>query len=205
MFGRVISGDNVQEQGAANNSQAVEHNNGNSPAGAAMVVEPDQEYSDHDAPLELIAPPERSSSDTFTTSSSLSDASQEGDNKQPVDVDMDDVVVEGSPTPLAGVGSGPHLNQHPLAHYQQHLQEQHRAARMERMDSSDDSDSGDARATTSQNSSRDWGWFEDVHQSGQITPTGSLTNRKPVGKDRSGSKSKNKHIRLDAKDGTIHS
>lgn len=225
---RVISGDNVQDQGLDKNEETEERaqsniQNSSGPAPiSAMVVEPDpdQEYhydsndnSNHDAPLDLIDPhSDRNASDNFTTSSSLSDASQEGDNKNEshqVDVYMEDVLVEGSPTPLAGVGSGPHLHQHPPAHYQQHLQQQqhYRITRLQRMDSSDGSDSGSARATTSQNSSRDWGWFEDVHQSGQLTPTGSLTNRNRSsggGKDKSNPKSRGKPmlVRMDPKDET---
>lgn len=220
---RVISGDNVQDEHQQqrqeqhmNVEQPQQGANSNSPmAVEPPLVEPDHDqysqYSNnHDAPFNLIAPPNRNSSDTFTTSSSLSDASQEGDNKdqtQQVDVCMEDILVgvEGSPTPLAGVGSGPHLNQHPPTHYQQHLHEQHHAKGLQRMDSSDGSDSGSARATTSQNSSRGgWGWFEDVHQSGQLTPTGSLTNRtkSTTGGKEKGSSKKHNMRSMDPKDET---
>ncbi|CAB9510115.1 expressed unknown protein [Seminavis robusta] len=187
---RVISDQNVQEnagdeqqqQTAETGDNANNSHNYGSPSQPAAMIEPDNdptEYSDHDAPLDLISPPNRNvSDDAFTTSSSLSDASEGNKSQNLVDVDMEDVFAyEGSPTPLAGVGSGPYLNQHPPTHYQQHLQPKQQ--RLQRMDStpSDDSGSGRGATTTSQNSSRDWGWFEDVHQSGQLTPTGSLTNR----------------------------
>ena len=187
------------------------------PNGGANVVEPDhyhtEEYSDNGAPLEVFQR-DRNASDTFTANSSLSDTSEAG-NQQQIDVLMEDVLLgEESPTPLAGVGAGPQQHQHPPTHYQQHLQSSATNHRLQRMDSgaSDGSDSGSARATTSQNSSRDWGWFEDVHISGQLTPTSSMTNRNRVGKDdgkdKNHSRSKNKRgshhhrINLDPKDGT---
>ncbi|CAB9530875.1 expressed unknown protein (Partial), partial [Seminavis robusta] len=171
---RVISDQNVQEnagdeqqqQTAETGDNANNSHNYGSPSQPAAMIEPDNdptEYSDHDAPLDLISPPNRNvSDDAFTTSSSLSDASEGNKSQNLVDVDMEDVFAyEGSPTPLAGVGSGPYLNQHPPTHYQQHLQPKQQ--RLQRMDStpSDDSGSGRGATTTSQNSSRDWGWFED--------------------------------------------
>jgi len=235
MFGalrRVISGDDIDGTGGQQQNSEQEafafgnggNNNDNqtmdSPMQHAVMVEHDHgdttEYSDHDAPLDLIAAAQhdRNHSDTFTTSSSLSDASAHdgilppshitshhhsgSDDMMNTDVYMEDVIVEGSPTPLAGVGSGPQSHPMPPSHYQQHLEHRqlllamgggglaargttaplnygdgHHHGRLQRMDSdSDGSDSGSARATTtSQNSSRDWGWFEDVHQSGALTPT----------------------------------
>lgn len=186
---------------------------------SAVLVEPDHElgeYCENDAPLEIVER-DRNASGTFTANSSLSDASEAGKDHQQVDVLMEDVLVdEESPTPLAGAGSGPQIYQHPPAQYQQRLQSSATNHRLQRMDSgvSDGSDSGSARGTTSQNSSRDWGWFEDVHVGGQLTPTSSMTNRKHnkdgTGKDKSHSKSKNKRshnhrmvVGLDPKDGTF--
>lgn len=245
---RVISGDDVhgsgqqpeqqQQQGEPQQAGGTPMLSGSPPqldsqeGGPAVVME----YSDHDAPVNLIAQRDRNGSDNFTANSSLSDASAQGDddtgdfmdlmkNHTQVDVYMEDILVEGSPTPLAGVGSGPQQHQHPPTHYQQHLQQQHHhhhqqhlnsKDRIQRMES-DGSDSGSARATTtSQNSSRDWGWFdEDVHLSGHLTPTGSLKNTRHAGDGGSGGhgklmsrKSKNESLHrmvvgLDPKDGTF--
>lgn len=210
---RVISGDDVcdnpQQQPRPSEEQQVmnsedthttinaENTSSNPPA---MIVEPDTEEF-HNAPVDLISPHNRQNSETFTTSSSLSDASQDAADPKAqmthqVDVYMEDIMGQEAPTPLAGVSSSLVLNQHPPAHYQQHLSTKSPPQRLQRMDSSDGSDSGSARdraTTTSQNSSRDWGWFEDVHQSGQLTPTGSLTKGHRAGGS-SQKKPKNKPI-----------
>jgi hypothetical protein len=107
-------------------------------------------------------------------------------------------------------------------HYQQQLSSHPLAVShdrsLQRMDSagSRSDDSGSARGTTtqSQSSSRDWGWFEDVHQSGQLTPTltrrdnsretsdDNYGNRGSPGRMRKQHHNRRMVARLDPKDGT---
>lgn len=102
---------------------------------------PDHRFMDevmHEAPVRLVL---QRRTDELVSSSTLS-ADDEEDDQNALLADV----------PMTEAEEPPKLRSSRHIHFA-------------RQESAQSSSSGGERATSSQNSSRDWGWFEDVHQS----------------------------------------
>ena len=158
---RVVSASKTtREYGMENENSSVPPSTAETPSGGANIIEP-EEVSD--APMQLVG-----QTNETMSSSSLSDESEdrqkflEGKSQAMETDDQDQHLKPASPS----VGLRRNNN-------------------FQRMDSTNDSSSGSQRAS-SQNSSRDWGWFEDVHQSSEHLPLDKKSPRKASATKRQG-------------------
>jgi len=130
-----------------------------------------------------------SASTSETPRSSLSDVSaaqgmnMEEDEEEDFEQDYKNTISSSGPPEGAinSSGSRPRLNRmDPGQQAMQHLASASRSRNTERQASSDESSSV-GKTTNSQSSSRDWGWFEDVHASDHGLLMLGQANRSPSG------------------------
>ena len=128
------------------------------PSPGSHLVEPDH-LNISAAPLKMVHSSEQS--DNFASNSSLSDGSDHGSREGEEDALVPSITQQQQqkPHPTPPRKPEPRGEKMPAT-----LQRVDRNI-LARMDSAADGSSSGSQRASSQTSSRDWGWFEDVHQS----------------------------------------
>lgn len=176
---RVISGEEFHDAVAATEEEATtaeemnqQHTNTMTTQGAPTLVENDQDMDiDVDVAVDMDVGVTHIASASETPRSSLSDVSAAAKSVQE---EYEQMMSEEAPMHVIREQVTTNLNQG--------------RANLPRSDSKASSDSSNSMRGSSQNSSRDWGWFEDVHTNEQMTPH---QKRKEISDDK-GSKKKGK-------------
>ncbi|KAG7347642.1 hypothetical protein IV203_016347 [Nitzschia inconspicua] len=182
---RVISGEKMDEEGQ---QQQQEQQSNNPPNSGTMsntafaIVENDED--DHDSAMDVEIPNTYSNDDDHTVGSSISDFSvaKDGEHENVVDLlvpsDHPMVVTEewlsnNNPSPAPRNSERPVVSATPKA-----------SGRLSRSDSRNSGDSYSSYGRqSSQNSSRDWGWFEETEHGNTPNLSNNKLHRPPLNKE----------------------